>query len=148
MGLTVINSVKESEQISLIEKNLQEVFNNAISDLGDCNANLKFLNAEDMQILNYQFRNKDACTNVLAFPNDSFTEDQFLGDIAICYEFCRQEAIEQEKPIQHHIMHMLLHALLHLKGYDHETSEEAVKMEKLEIEILAKLNIPNPYIVI
>ena len=95
MGLTVINSVRESEQISLIEESLQDVFNNAISDLGDCNANLKFLNAKDMKILNYQFRNKNVCTNVLAFPNDSFAEDQFLGDIAICYDFCRQEAIEQ-----------------------------------------------------
>ena len=43
-------------------------------------------------------------------------------------------------------MHTLLHALLHLMGYDHQTAEEAVKMENLEIKMLSKLNIPNPYI--
>ena len=43
---------------------------------------------------------------------------------------------------------MLLHALLHLIGYDHQSEDDAAKMENLEIEMLARLNIPNPYIVI
>ncbi|MEK5760419.1 rRNA maturation RNase YbeY, partial [Acinetobacter variabilis] len=42
--------------------------------------------------------------------------------------------------------HLLVHGVLHLLGYDHETSDEdAEEMEGLEIEILAKLNITNPY---
>jgi probable rRNA maturation factor len=36
--------------------------------------------------------------------------------------------------------------LLHLAGYDHETSDEdADKMEALEVEILAKMGIADPY---
>jgi probable rRNA maturation factor len=148
MGLTIINATESSECLSMIEDSLQHIFYEVSNHLGDCNANLKFITKKEMQSLNNQFRGKDACTNVLAFPNDTFAEDQFLGDVAICMEYCDQEAQEQNKPIQHHIMHMLLHALLHLIGYDHQSKDDAAKMEKLEIEMLGKLNIPNPYIVI
>jgi probable rRNA maturation factor len=34
---------------------------------------------------------------------------------------------------------------LHLLGYDHETDDEAQAMESLEIRILARLGIPDPY---
>ena len=41
---------------------------------------------------------------------------------------------------------MLVHGTLHLLGYDHEISDEdADEMEALEIEILAKLGLNNPY---
>ena len=57
-----------------------------------------------------------------------------------------QEALEQKKTAQNHFTHLLVHGVLHLLGYDHETSDEdAEEMEGLEIEILAKLNIANPY---
>jgi probable rRNA maturation factor len=31
-------------------------------------------------------------------------------------------------------------------GYDHETEDEAYQMEQLEINLLEKMNIENPYI--
>ena len=37
--------------------------------------------------------------------------------------------------------------LLHLLGYDHETEEQAKKMENLEIQILSNLQIDNPTII-
>lgn len=55
-------------------------------------------------------------------------------------------SIRAEKTAQNHFAHLLVHGVLHLLGYDHETSDEdAEEMEGLEIEILAKLNISNPY---
>jgi probable rRNA maturation factor len=39
-----------------------------------------------------------------------------------------------------------VHGFLHLAGYDHATDDEAAAMEKLETAILARLDVPDPYI--
>jgi probable rRNA maturation factor len=36
--------------------------------------------------------------------------------------------------------------VLHLLGFDHEEEEKAVEMEKIEVQVLAKLGISNPYV--
>ena len=75
MGLTIINAAESSEYLSTMEDSLQDIFFEASNHLGDCDANVKFITRKEMQSLNHQFRGKDACTNVLAFPNDTFAED-------------------------------------------------------------------------
>ena len=44
-----------------------------------------------------------------------------------------------------HWAHMVVHGMLHLQGFDHIDEEDALKMESLEIEILAVLGHTNPY---
>lgn len=104
------------------------------------------------QELNAQYRQKDKPTNVLSFPSEIPADivDELvqypLGDLVICIPVVLQESIEQQKNPQHHFTHLVVHGVLHLLGYDHEISEEdAEVMEQLEIEILAKLGIDNPY---
>ncbi|MEJ2118613.1 MAG: rRNA maturation RNase YbeY, partial [Alphaproteobacteria bacterium] len=65
--------------------------------------------------------------------------------IVIAYETVMREAGEENKPSLHHFTHMIVHGLLHLAGFDHETSVDAEQMEALEREILASMNIPDPY---
>jgi probable rRNA maturation factor len=36
--------------------------------------------------------------------------------------------------------------VLHLLGYDHEEEKNAAEMEKIEVQVLAKLGISNPYL--
>lgn len=105
-----------------------------------------------VQDLNARFRGKDTPTNVLSFPAppapDGFAEDaapQPLGDIVLAEETLAREARELGLPLAHHFQHLVVHGLLHLLGYDHETDAEAEAMEGLEIEILSRLGIPNPY---
>lgn len=101
-----------------------------------------------VQALNRDFRQKDYATNVLSFPTAqdpiSNPEGQ-IGDIALAYGVCAREAAEQGKPLAHHLQHLVAHGVLHLLGYDHERDDEAEAMEALEREILASLDVPDPY---
>lgn len=103
--------------------------------------------------LNLEYRGKDKPTNVLSFMSEipdevlPMLDAVPLGDLVICIPVVLQEAAEQQKTVLNHFTHLLVHGVLHLAGYDHETSDEdAEEMEALEIEILAKLGIDNPYL--
>ncbi len=45
-----------------------------------------------------------------------------------------------------HVTHLVIHAVLHLLGYDHIRDQDATLMEGIEVQILGKLGIDNPYI--
>ncbi|MEM7471651.1 MAG: rRNA maturation RNase YbeY [Pseudomonadota bacterium] len=126
----------------------------------DPNLEVSLLACDDsrMSALNADFRGKARPTNVLswpavdlsaespgAFPSTPDQDELELGDIAIAFETCQREAVDQDKPFGNHISHLLVHGLLHLLGYDHENDPDAALMEGTERRILAKLGIPDPY---
>jgi probable rRNA maturation factor len=103
-----------------------------------------------VRTLNRTYRGKDKPTNVLSFlaPAARSGVDgglPFLGDIVLAAQAVTREAAQQGKPPRHHLQHLVVHGLLHLHGYDHRTAAEAEEMEALEVKILARLGIPNPY---
>jgi probable rRNA maturation factor len=114
---------------------------------------------EQIQELNKNYRGKDKSTNVLSFPMldgkkikdgnffnfDWDFDELLLGDIVISYQRVLEEAKNEGKKFDDHLTHLIIHSILHLIGFDHEEDEDAKKMEKLEIEILANLGIVNPY---
>jgi probable rRNA maturation factor len=69
-----------------------------------------------------------------------------LGDIALSYDTCAREAKSAGKTLRDHAVHLIVHGLLHLTGHDHEKEDEAQRIERREIRILAKLGIANPYV--
>jgi len=104
-----------------------------------------------IQVLNREYRDKDAPTNVLTFAsldsNDPIPVNAPypLGDVILAFQTIDREAREQGKFFKDHFLHMVVHGTLHLLGYDHITEDEANIMESLEIRILEKMNIQNPY---
>ena len=105
-----------------------------------------------IRTLNKNWRGLDKPTNVLSFPALQLTTERssqdaprMLGDIAIAYETTRREADDEQKRFDHHLSHLAIHGFLHLIGYDHEKDQDAETMETLEREILAQLDIPDPY---
>ena len=108
---------------------------------------IRFVDADEGKLLNREYRGKDYATNVLTF---AYTEDEnsevTQADIILCTDVVQHEAAEQKKTVESHAAHLVVHGVLHAQGYDHETDDEAAEMEQLEIEILATLGEPNPYL--
>lgn len=104
---------------------------------------------ETMTGLNGQYRNQQKPTNVLSFPSELPEEIQdelnILGDIIICPPVLSAEATQLNKPLRDHWAHICVHGVLHLLGYDHMEEDETKVMQTQEINLLAQLNIPNPY---
>jgi probable rRNA maturation factor len=119
------------------------------SKLPAAEINLRIVDPDEIRQLNKTYRHKDKPTNVLSFPLTLIKGVDIpippIGDIIICAEIVKKEAIAQDKSEKAHWAHMIIHGILHLLGYDHETDSDAEKMEQEEITILHSLGFPNPY---
>jgi len=99
-----------------------------------------------IRLLNRAWRGVDAATNVLSFPTKRPGDDPpFIGDIVLAYETIAGEARAEHKPFAHHVAHLAVHGFLHLLGYDHVRNEDAEVMEQVELDVLRRLAIPDPY---
>jgi probable rRNA maturation factor len=103
---------------------------------------VRFVGTDEARELNRGYRKKDYATNVLTFD---YQHAPCEADIVICAPVIEQEAREQGKPLADHYAHMLVHGVLHAQGYDHERVRDAKRMEALEVQILQRLKIANPY---
>jgi probable rRNA maturation factor len=111
-----------------------------VSVLLTCDAAVRTLNA--------QWRGQDKPTNVLSFPAAApadLAAAALIGDIALAHGVVRREAEAEDKALEDHLTHLVVHGFLHLAGHDHQTADEAERMEALERTILAGLGIADPY---
>lgn len=112
---------------------------------------LRLVNTEEITHLNHTYRHQTKATNVLAFPStlpDNIELDYpLLGDVIVCPAILHKESLESNKPLQDHWAHIIIHGVLHLLGFDHIKTSEAKIMQALEIKLLAKLGITNPYLI-
>lgn len=124
-----------------------------------------FTDDNEIRALNRTFRGIDSATNVLSFPATPIEDcecgddchchddcdcgceehDCILGSIAIAYETMQRESEEQGKTLENHLRHLIVHSTLHLLGYDHIEAAEAKEMENLEVKILKRLGVEDPY---
>lgn len=138
----------------------------AVLDFCDLDAELcevSLLACDDARIadLNAEFREKPTPTNVLSWPAEDlaadeagqrparptpdFTGEIALGDIAISFDTCAREAADASITMDDHVTHLIIHGVLHLLGYDHIRDLDATLMEGVEVEILGKMGIDDPY---
>ena len=108
---------------------------------------IRLVSPVEIQVLNKEYRNKNQVTNVLSFQSDipDEVEESILGDVVICVDVVREEALVGDKKFADPLTHMAVHGILHLIGHDHEDITSAYKMESIEIDFLDKLGISNPY---
>lgn len=131
----------------IITRSLQKAHEVIATDAKPTTIGVVLSNNKEVQRLNLEWRNKDKPTNVLSFEGPGITPEggRMLGDIVLAYQVIMDEAAEQSKRFEHHLAHLLIHGYLHLQGMDHEEEAQAIEMERIEIAILHKLGIKNPY---
>ena len=138
----------EEDLVALVEAAVAAAA--ARADVGDGDAELVVAFSDDARVreLNRDFRGKDSATNVLSFPAPAGVSGpgpRLLGDVVLARETVVAEAAAEGRPVENHVRHLVVHGFLHLVGYDHETDQEAERMERLETEVLALLGVPDPY---
>ena len=152
------NLIKEIVNKLIIETEINEVLKSPKCKL--LNIDITLVNDRQIKDINYKFRNKNKATDILSFPMINCEEIKiiglknllkkqeniFLGDIVISLETVRKDVIKSDKSFKNHLYHLILHSILHLIGYDHVNNKDAKKMENIEISILRKFGIRNPYI--
>ncbi len=122
-------------------------------DLKNSSVSVLFTDDKYIHKLNLETRKKDKPTNVLSFPYSEFKNGKIvkldnsciLGDMVFGVETCLNESKEQNKQLLDHLTHLYVHSLLHLIGFDHIKEIEANSMENIEVNILKKMDISNPY---
>ncbi len=130
----------------------------------DCEITIRYVDEKEGRELNKGFRGKDYATNVLTFVSEPLdphpfrathetpspvarrNKSQVRADIAICASVVSREAKAQKKTVHVHHAHMVVHGMLHAMGFDHENEADAEAMEALEIRVLARFRINNPYL--
>ena len=113
----------------------------------DAELTVRIVTPDEIRTLNREYRHLDRPTNILSFPFECPPEVKLplIGDLVICMEILKKEAVEQRKTLDEHFAHLIVHGCLHLIGYDHIESVDAAVMEPLEIKALAALGYDNPY---
>jgi probable rRNA maturation factor len=128
------------------EAAVRRAVSRAAAALSTSGTELAIVLADDsaIRLLNRDWRDVDAATNVLSFPGAD-AHGRHLGDIVLAFETIAREARAEKKPFAHHLAHLAVHGFLHLIGYDHERDKDAEAMERTERGILRQLAIPDPY---
>lgn len=118
--------------------------------VGKYEVSVSFVDDEEIQKLNLEYRGKDASTDVLSFPlGENGVYDinpesgaMCLGDIVISMETAARQAESFGHSLRREVGFLTVHSMLHLLGYDHEESKlEEVRMREKEEEVLGMLGL-------
>ncbi len=103
---------------------------------------------ETLRELNRRYRDVDAPTDVLAFPNEArgpFVgvggQPRYLGDVIISYPRAEEQAAQAGHSVLAELQLLVVHGVLHLLGYDHQTEPERVQMWATQEAILTALGV-------
>lgn len=135
---------KEPQALRLIRRAIKLVFDETGPRTKARTVTVLLSGDARLRTLNLDFRGQNKATNVLSFPAAD-AESSHLGDIALGLGMVRKEARAQGKGFAAHAAHLAVHGALHLLGYDHMNKREAEKMESLEIRLLGRLGVADPY---
>ena len=112
---------------------------------------------EEIRKINKEYRDIDRATDVLSFPifereeieelsiqnSDKSLKEIQLGDIILCLDVIKDQAIEYNTGVLRETLYMITHGMCHLMGYDHIEEDEKKEMREMEEKILSKIGVTN-----
>lgn len=129
--LEIANLTKKRIDKKFFEK-IYEVVLKGEKTTGDIS--LVFVDVNKMKSLNFYWRKKNNCTDVLSFANIS---DKILGEIFICSEYIQK--ISDKNSYKEELARTFIHGILHLLGRDHKTKKQTEEIILLENKYIKKL---------
>ena len=145
--------MKRTRKLDKIFYDLNKISNQSSKNLINT-LSVLLTNDSDISKINKKFRNINKPTNVLSFSSKKnhvkhfvkSTNELHIGDIVLSMERIFKESIIEKKSFNNHFLHILIHGILHILGYDHVSYLQGKEMEKVEIKILSKLGVKDPYV--
>ncbi|KST67267.1 rRNA maturation RNase YbeY [Mastigocoleus testarum] len=112
---------------------------------------LRLTDDTEIQKLNYEYRQLDRPTDVLAFASLDTDIPQsvqipeeiplYLGDIVISVVTASKQAKQQDHSLKTELAWLASHGLLHLLGWDHPDEESLIEMLNQQVILLKTVNI-------
>ncbi len=136
MNVNIINQLEEHVSEDVIQKVLSVASEQL--NLSDYSINIILVNNDIIQNLNQSYREKNAPTDVLTFPDGTLRN---LGDIFISIDKVHEQSKEYGHSFERELAFLTIHGLLHTLGYDHLTKDEEKEMFALQEELLINANI-------
>lgn len=151
MDMTVLDKTKSltEEQLTLVDKIIQCAA--AVEELqlkDDTEMSVTFVDNQEIQEINREYRNKDQATDVISFAIEDEMEEEFsavfeefdlprdIGDIFVSVDKIKEQAEEYAHSFDRELGFLIVHGFLHLNGYDHMTEEDEKEMFDLQRKIL------------
>ena len=106
---------------------------------------------KEIKRINKEYRNIDKETDVLSFPifekyeldeirnninNINNINEIEIGDIFLCMDVIKKQAIEYETGLKRELLYMITHGIFHLLGYDHIDEDDKKIMRAKEEKVL------------
>ena len=157
--LVTLNTAQTKTFHKLVNKLLKTTLKMANVGTTKVSVDISFVDEQEIQRLNSEFRKKDKVTDVLSFPTMTLTpfeklrikehlEDYnpqskclHLGDIIICEAVAQEHAKEYGHSYERELFYLIVHGYLHLLGFDHIKEQDKIAMRGLEEQILTKYHI-------
>ncbi|MDY0408473.1 rRNA maturation RNase YbeY [Virgibacillus soli] len=137
------------DHITLVKKVIQFALEK--ENYPDAEVSITFVNNDDIQEINRDYRGQDRPTDVISFALEEISEDEVvlqgkdipvvLGDIIISVQRTEEQAKEYNHSFERELAFLAVHGLLHLLGYDHQTKEEEKQMFSKQEDILGEFHL-------
>ena len=129
-----------------IEKIVDKIIKEEALENKNIYVTIESVDNKEIRRINKEYRNIDKETDVLSFPIfEKYELDEIktnnineieIGDIFLCMDVIKKQAIEYETGLKRELLYMITHGMFHLLGYDHIDEIDKKVMRSKEEKIL------------